>query len=118
MLVKCPGCGKEISKNARICPHCKRDTAALQQPEMRPCRACKTPLRVKDHLSTVYTSTPWIVDRSPVTASVKYTPCPQCGEPRPILPGPIISPARLWAKRLVLPILIAAAVAAYLILRG
>ena len=108
MLVKCPGCGKEISSNARICPHCKCDTAASRKSETRACRACKTPLVVKNHLSTEYKSTPWIIDRSSVTAWLKYTPCPNCGEPRPILPDSDESLMKRWAKKFAVPILLLA----------
>ena len=85
MLVKCPGCGKEISKSAMICPHCKCDTRSFAQKETRPCRICKTPLVVKNHLSLVYKSDPSIVAGNSVSSSLKYTPCPKCGEPKPIL---------------------------------
>ena len=85
MLVKCPGCGKEISKSAMICPHCKCSTQSLAQKEMRSCRICKTPLVVKDHVSIVYKSDPSIVAGNSVSSSLKYTPCPKCGEPKPIL---------------------------------
>lgn len=108
MLVKCPDCGKEISSNTRICPHCKCDTAASRKTETRPCRACKTPLVVKDHLTTEYKSTPWIIDRSSVTASLKYTPCPKCGEPRPILPDSAASQVKRWAKKFAVPMLLLA----------
>lgn len=116
MLVKCPECGKEISKNAMICPHCKCSVAAARKVEMKPCRVCGTPLLVKDHLSMEYKSTPWIIDRSSVTATLKYTPCPKCGEPRPILPMEPESPLLKWVKKLVLPVLvvIVLAVAFYL----
>ena len=112
MLLKCPECGKEVSKNARICPHCKCNLAAARKVEMKPCRICKTPLLVTDHLSMEYKSTPWIIDRSSVTATLKYTPCPKCGESRPILPTEPESPLQKWA----LPVLIVIglAVAAYL----
>ncbi|MDD2914143.1 MAG: zinc ribbon domain-containing protein [Gallionella sp.] len=108
MLVKCSGCGKEISDNARICPHCKCDTVASRKAETRACRVCKTPLIVKNHLSTEYKSTPWIIDRSSVTAWLKYTPCPNCGEPRPILPDSEVPLMRRWAKKFAIPILLLA----------
>lgn len=109
MLVKCPHCEKEISQNARICPHCKCDTAAFKKPETRPCRVCKTPLVVKDHLSTEYKLAPWAIGRlSSVAASLKYTPCPKCGEPRPILLDSATSPMKRWAKKLAIPILLLA----------
>jgi hypothetical protein len=85
MLINCPGCGKEISKSAMICPHCKCSTASLEKEEMKPCRICKTRLVVKDHLSIVYKSDPGIVGGNSVSSSLKYTPCQKCGEPRPIL---------------------------------
>jgi hypothetical protein len=84
MLLKCPDCGKEISKNARICPHCKCDIATFKPQETEPCRTCKTPLVVKEHRATVYKSDPKILDRSPVSAHTVHTPCPKCGDPRPL----------------------------------
>lgn len=94
MLIKCPECGKEISKSAMICPHCKRSTQSSEKKEMRPCRICKTPLVVKDHLSVAYKSDPSIVVGNSVSSSMKYTPCPNCGEPKPILPGAQTSPMK------------------------
>jgi len=84
MLVKCPDCGKEISRNARICPHCKCDTTAAGPKKTEPCRTCRTPLIVEEHRATVYKSDPKILDRSPVTAHTVHTPCPKCGDPRPL----------------------------------
>lgn len=84
MLVKCPDCGKEISRNARICPHCKCDTTAAGPKKTEPCRTCRTPLIVEEHRATVYKSDPKILDRSPVTAHTVHTSCPKCGDPRPL----------------------------------
>lgn len=84
MLVKCPDCGKKISKNARICPHCKCDTAAAGPKKTEPCRTCRTPLIVEEHRATVYQSDPKILDRSPVTSHTVHTPCPKCGDLRPL----------------------------------
>jgi hypothetical protein len=94
MLIKCPGCGKEISKGAMICPHCKCNTASLVKKEIKPCRICKAPLILKDHLSIVYKSDPGIIDGNSVSSSLKYTPCPKCGEPRPILQDAPASPVK------------------------
>lgn len=101
MMVKCPDCGKKISKNAMICPHCKCSIAAFRKLETKPCRVCGAPLLVKDHLSVEYKSTPWIIDRSSVTEYLKHTPCPQCGEPRPILQAQESS----WSKKIVVVVL-------------
>jgi ribosomal protein S14 len=84
MLHKCPNCGKEISKNARICPHCKCDVAAFKPQETERCRTCGTPLPVKEHRAMVYKSDPTILDRSPVSAHTVHKPCPKCGDPRPL----------------------------------
>lgn len=108
MLLKCPNCEKEISRNATICPHCKCDMFAFRKPETRPCRVCKTPLIIKNHLSTEYKSMPRVVDRILVTASLKYTPCPKCGEPRPILPDSSVSPMKRWVKKFAAPVLLLA----------
>jgi hypothetical protein len=108
MLLKCPSCEKEISRNAVICPHCKCDIATFRKPETRPCRVCKTPLIIRNHLSTEYKSTPGVIDRIAVTASLKYTPCPKCGEPRPILPDSAASPLKRWAKKFAVPVLLLA----------
>jgi hypothetical protein len=51
---------------------------------MEPCRTCKTLLAVKEHRATVYKSDPTILDRSPVSAHTVHTPCPKCGDPRPL----------------------------------
>ena len=110
MLTKCPDCGKEISKNAAICPHCKCNIVAFRKTETRPCRICKTPLIVQDHLSMVYTSTPQIIDRSSVVGELKYTPCPKCGEPRPILPDSQDSPTQDMVRKLVLAAFVLAAI--------
>ncbi|HEX5338252.1 MAG TPA: hypothetical protein VFW53_07415, partial [Gallionella sp.] len=109
MMIKCPDCGKKISKNAMICPHCKCSIAAFRKLESKPCRICGTPLLVKDHLAIEYKSTPWIIDRSSVTEHLKYTPCPQCGEPRPILQAQEKSPLN---KIVVAAVLLAIAVIA------
>ncbi|MDZ4201060.1 MAG: hypothetical protein U1C96_02830 [Gallionella sp.] len=58
---------------------------------------------------TEYKSTPWIIDRSPVSSSLRYTPCPKCGEPRPILPDGSFSPLNRWIRKLVIPLLLLAA---------
>ena len=113
MLIKCPGCGKEISNNAMICPHCKCDTASFAQKEMRPCRICKTPLVVKDQVSVVYKSDPRIVSGNSISSSVKYTPCPKCGEPRPILLEPQTSALKPSLLIFTLLALIGIAVVAY-----
>ena len=76
MMVRCPGCGKEISKSAMICPHCKCSTSSEKR-ETRPCRICNATLVLGEHLSIVYKSNPGIVDGDPVTNSLKYTPCPK-----------------------------------------
>ena len=117
MLVNCPDCGKEISRNTKICPHCKCDIAASRKPETRPCRSCKTLLAIKDHLSTEYKSKPWIINRSSVTAALKYTPCTKCGEPRPILPDSVASPMMRWAKVFAVPMLLAIAGIAWFVYR-
>jgi hypothetical protein len=114
MLVKCPGCGKEISKNAMICPHCKCSTSSLEKKETKPCRICKTPLVVDDHLSIVYTSTPSIVNGDPVSSSLKYTPCPRCGEPRPILQEPPALPVKPILMIIILLAIVGIAFVAYL----
>jgi predicted RNA-binding Zn-ribbon protein involved in translation (DUF1610 family) len=84
MLLKCPKCGKKISRDAMICPHCKCDIAASRPDDMERCRTCGTPLPVKEHRATVYKSDPTILDRSPVSAHTVHTPCPKCGDPRPL----------------------------------
>jgi hypothetical protein len=114
MLVSCPGCGKEISKSAMICPHCKCDTASLEKKETKPCRICKAPLVVKDHLSIIYKSNPRIVDGNPVSSSVKYTPCPKCGEPRPILQESPVSTAKPVLVIIILLAIVGIAFVAYL----
>lgn len=113
MLIQCPGCSKEISQNARICPHCKCDVIALRNIETRPCRICKTPLLVKDHLAIVYKSDPKILDRSPVSAHTVHTPCPKCGEPRPLDRSDM--PSSAGRRALIIGLIIAAlaTVAAY-----
>ena len=112
MLVKCPDCGKEISKNARICPHCKCDTATFKPQETEPCRTCRTPLTIKEHRATVYKSDPKILDRSPVSAHTVHKPCPHCGDPRPL--DRTNMPRRTGRMVLVAALLLAAAgVAAY-----
>ncbi len=110
MLHKCPDCGKEISKNARICPHCKCDIAAFKPQETERCRTCGTPLVVKEHRATVYKSDPKILDRSPVSAHTVHTPCPKCGDPRPL--DKANQPRRAGKMALVAALLIAAAGAA------
>lgn len=107
MLTKCPECGKEISRNARICPHCKCDTAASKPQETEPCRTCKTPLAVKEHRATVYKSDPKILDRSPVSAHTVHKPCPKCGDPRPL--DKANTPQRTGKRALIAGLLIAAA---------
>ena len=114
MLVKCPGCGKEISKGAMICPYCKFSTASLEKKQTKPCRICKTPLVVKDHLSIVYKSDPSIVDGNPVSSSLKYTPCPKCGEPRPILQETAESPVKPALVLIILGAIVVIAIVAYL----
>jgi hypothetical protein len=114
MLVKCPGCGKEISKSAMICPHCKCSTASSGKKEMKPCRICKTSLVVNDHLSTVYKSDPSIIGGNSVSSSVKYTPCPKCGEPRPILQETSTSSMKPVLVAIILMAIAGIAVAAYL----
>lgn len=113
MLQKCPKCGKEISKNARICPHCKCDIAAFKPKETEPCRTCKTPLIVEEHRATVYKSDPKILDRSSVSAHTVHTPCPKCGDPRPLDRSDM--PSRAGRRALVVGLVIAAlaAVAVY-----
>jgi hypothetical protein len=114
MLVKCPGCGKEISKSAMICPHCKCSTTSLEKKETKPCRICKTPLVVKDHLSIVYKSNSSVVDGNPVSSSLKYTPCPKCGEPRPILQESPSSPIKPGLVIIILLAIVGIAFVAYL----
>lgn len=84
MLTKCPSCGNKISQNAKTCPHCTCVIETFRKPEMKPCRSCRTPLAVKEHYAMIYKSDPKILDRSPVSAHVKHTPCPRCGDPRPL----------------------------------
>jgi len=118
MLLKCPDCGKEISKNARICPHCKCDIAAFKPEETERCRTCRTPLSVKEHRATVYKSDPKILDRSPVSAHTVHKPCPNCGDPRPLDHANM--PSRTGKHVLVAGLLLAviAAVAAYFLYLG
>ncbi len=84
MLTKCPSCGNKISANATSCPHCKCIIENFRKPEMRPCRSCGSSLAVKEHYVTIYKSDPTILDRSPVSEHTKHTPCPKCGDPRPL----------------------------------
>lgn len=116
MLTKCPSCGNKISQNAKTCPHCKCVIETFRKPEMKPCRSCRTPLVVKEHHATVYKSDPKILDRSPVSAHVKHTPCPHCGDPRPLdetYAPPRPRKAALWIAALLVG-LIAIAVLGYL----
>jgi Zn finger protein HypA/HybF involved in hydrogenase expression len=114
MLIKCAGCGKEISKNAMICPHCKSNMASFKKKETKPCRVCNTPLVVVDHLSIVYKSDPGIIDGNPVSSSLKYTPCPKCGEPRPILQDNQSSSLKPFFAVIILLTIAGIVIAAYL----
>jgi hypothetical protein len=114
MLINCPGCGKEISKSAMICPHCKCSTASFEKKETKPCRICKTQLVVKDHLSIIYKSDPGIIDGNSVSSSLKYTPCPKCGEPRPILQETPSSSMKTMLVTIILLAIAGIAFAAYL----
>jgi predicted RNA-binding Zn-ribbon protein involved in translation (DUF1610 family) len=116
MLRKCPDCGKEISKNARICPHCKCDVAAFKPEETERCRTCGTPLPVKEHRATVYKSDPTVLDRSPVSAHTVHTPCPKCGDPRPLDRANM--PRRTGRMVLVAALLVAAIAAAAFLFAG
>ena len=97
-----------------ICPYCKCSTASLEKKETKPCRICKTPLVVKDHLSIAYKSDPSIVDRNPVSSSLKYTPCPKCGEPRPILQEAAESAVKPALMMIDFGVVVAIAIVAYL----
>jgi hypothetical protein len=114
MLVKCPGCGKEISKSAMICPHCKCNTAVSGKKKMKPCRICKAPLVTDDHFSIIYKSDPSIVGGNSVSSSLKYTPCPKCGEPRPILQDTPTSSMKSVLAGVILLAIVGIAIAAYL----
>ncbi|MBI3479103.1 MAG: hypothetical protein HY016_01915 [Nitrosomonadales bacterium] len=89
----------------------------MKKQETRPCRICKTPLVVKDHLSIVYKSNASIVDGDPISSSLKYTPCPKCGEPKPILEESAASASSKWVIAILL-VVIGIAAAAYLKFAG
>ncbi len=109
MLTKCPSCGNKISQNAKTCPHCKCVIEAFRKPEMKPCRSCGTPLAVKEHHAMVYKSDPKILDRSPVSSHIRHTPCPRCGDPRPL--DEVYAPPRSKKTVLLITLLVIVAVA-------
>jgi hypothetical protein len=63
-------------------------------------------LIVGKHRATVYKSDPKILDRSPVTAHTVHTPCPKCGDPRPL--DRTNMPSRADKRTLAVALLVAA----------
>jgi predicted RNA-binding Zn-ribbon protein involved in translation (DUF1610 family) len=91
--MSCPNCGSAIAINAAYCPKC----GVPINVRTVPCRTCSTPLAVERHRSTYVTSeitgaSHYEVNgvvNSTVNRSFKhhvdFSPCPNCGESRPIL---------------------------------
>ena len=93
-LVACVQCAKEISKNAESCPHCgfivseKARKAASEASQKIPCRACGTMLLLNEYRKPRHNFwTIWVEGTSYTKSSsnIDCLPCPQCGEPKPLM---------------------------------
>ena len=86
-LVNCESCGKEISDQAKKCPHCENVPKAVRGIQA-PCKQCGTMLHMNEHVTTAYSSGPAVVrDGNSVAGGSHYLshkPCPKCGEPEPL----------------------------------
>lgn len=79
-LIECESCGASMSENADACPSCRQPVVPEQ---MANCRSCGKSLQVSKHC-TQYVSSSIVNGTSTSTMHWRHTPCPSCGDPKPL----------------------------------
>lgn len=87
-IAVCKHCNHTISKDAEICPKCKKPTFSL--PEIYSnCRACNEKLLQDQYRQMCSILGNKHVDKGNKWASafcyIKHIPCPKCGDPKPLM---------------------------------
>ena len=86
-FIVCKICGKKISKNALICPHCGYSSAPQTAPILKPCLVCGEELELKKHRWLTTHTYSYISNGNSGVGKAKtihHKPCTQCGEPKPL----------------------------------
>lgn len=81
-LIKCEKCGFDISKKAKQCPRCYNATTLEV---MDNCRSCGKKLVRNNHFSKYFST--YMKDGTTTRGKyiIEHTPCPYCGDPKPLL---------------------------------
>lgn len=76
LLTSCVECGKSISEDASLCPHCKR------YPKFRDCRICKGSLKESDALKIEEHDERWVFVHQNCLENIlsETYKCPACGK--------------------------------------
>lgn len=95
MSVKCPKCGNGLSPSAKNCPKCGAPAnAAEYRRQYGPCRHCGALLERARHRQ-IHQSTYLRDGNTEYRHDVSHTPCPHCGDPKP-LAGAADNPFIVW----------------------